>query len=335
MKKNLLRLLIPLLFFSCQLHAQEHSRMLRLYEDNDGMNIRGLSTDQAYSSGTRLDFFYTKDHRDRFFLDRAAFKAGDSSVNTYRWGVTQLMFTPDSLTNYHYQPHDYAYSGTLFASHSVYSYNPIKKYAILTELLVGVRGPAAGGEASQRLIHHIFHFERPHGWEHQLENKFLINLNVRLEKQVAQWGEHVELSGGTQLSAGTMFSGASIYPMLRMGKMHSYYKGYIQQFSDVRKKHRPRVLQAYVVFRPEIQWVINNAMLDGPLLAEDPKDSLKMVTLNRSSNTLNHLVYSLNYGGVLSFGAFGIAYTQNTATALLKHGYSHEYGNVSLYYSFR
>lgn len=337
MKTILTLLFIPLLFFSYHLRAQDHTRLFRLYEDNDGMNIRGLSTDQAYTNGIRLDLFYTKDHRDRFFLDRIIPKAGDSSRNTYGWSVSQLMYTPDSLTEYDYRPHDYAYACALIASHSLYSYNPVKKYAILTEIIAGVRGPAAGGESSQRLIHKVFHFEKPHGWSHQLENKFLINVNVRLEKQLAQWGPYVELSGGTQLSAGTMFSGASLYPMLRVGKMKSYYNGYIQQYSDTRspKTRRPRILQVYAVFRPEVQLVLNNALLDGRLQAEDPENEYHIVTLDRTSNTLNHMVYSLNYGGVMTFGAFGISYMQNTATALLKHGYSHEYGNVSFYFAFR
>ncbi len=310
--------------------------MLRLYEDNDGLNIRFLPTDQAYTNGFRVDFFYTKPQRDHFFLDRLAPKAGSGSANVYGWGFTQLMFTPDSLTAYGYRPNDYAYSAALFASHRIYSFNPVKKYAFLSELILGVRGPAAGGEASQRFIHHLFRFERPHGWPHQLENKLLVNVNVRLEKQLAQWGPHVELSGGTQVSAGTMMNGMSLYPLLRIGKMQPYYHGYIGQFTTGRPPgtRHPRLLQAYIIFRPEVQWVINNALLDGRLQAEDPENEYKIVTVHRNKATLHKMVYSLNYGGVISFGAFGIAYAQNTATALLKHGYSHEYGNISLYYAF-
>lgn len=337
MKKHLFFLLLYFLAAAPRLQGQDLNKMLRLYDDNDGLNIRFLPTDQAYTNGFRLDLFYTKDHRDHFFLDRWAPKAGKESVQTYGWSATQLMFTPDSLTDYDYRPDDYAYSAALYATHSVYAFNPVKHYAIFSELILGVRGPAAGGEASQRFIHHLFRFERPHGWSHQLENKFLVNLNMRFEKQLAQWGAHVELSGGTQASAGTMFSGLSLYPLLRIGKMHNYYNGYIQQFSDVRppKSRHPRVLQAYIVFRPEVQWVINNSLLDGQLKAQDPEDEYKTLIVDRPRAGIRKLVYGLNYGGVISLGAFGLSYMQNTSTALLKHGYSHEYGNISIYYSFR
>ncbi|PUZ24663.1 hypothetical protein GA0116948_105308 [Chitinophaga costaii] len=319
-----------------RLSAQGTEKMLRLYEDNDGLNIRFLPTDQAYTNGFRLDFFYTKTGRDHFFLDRLAPKAGNSSINAYGWSAAQLMFTPDSLTEYNYRPNDYAYSTALFAIHSIYSYNPVKKYAFQSELILGVRGPAAGGEATQRFIHHLFKFERPHGWSHQLENKLLVNINVRFEKQLLQWGSHVELSGGTQVSAGTMMSGVSLYPLLRIGKMQPYYNGYIRQYTNTQRPKIPHhgILQAYLIFRPEIQWVVNNALLNGQLHAEDPVNEYKTVMIDRSNATIQKLVYSLNYGGVVSFGAFGIAYTQNTATALLKHGYSHEYGNISLYFAF-
>src|SRR5258706_5240997 len=84
-----------------RLTAQEQqespTRLLRIYEDNDCMNVRGLNTDNAYTAGTRIDLFYTKDRPSRFLLDRALPKAGDSSVNTFGWGVMQLIYTPDDL----------------------------------------------------------------------------------------------------------------------------------------------------------------------------------------------------------------------------------------------
>ena len=44
--------------------------MVKIYEDNDFFNIQGHGTDNSYTNGTRLDFFYTKEKRSGFFIDR-------------------------------------------------------------------------------------------------------------------------------------------------------------------------------------------------------------------------------------------------------------------------
>src|SRR5207248_10523214 len=74
--------------------GESYNRMVRVYEDNDIINIKGNGTDQGYTNGTRFDLFYVKDKRSRFFIDRLMPNAGDSSVNTFGWGVMQIMITP-------------------------------------------------------------------------------------------------------------------------------------------------------------------------------------------------------------------------------------------------
>jgi len=43
--------------------TRQHNAAFRVYEDNDGVNILGQSTDDAYTNGTRLDLFYRPAHR--------------------------------------------------------------------------------------------------------------------------------------------------------------------------------------------------------------------------------------------------------------------------------
>src|ERR1700741_5229695 len=80
-------------------HAQESkpAHMIRLYEDNDFLNIGGKGTDKSYTNGTRLDFFYTKKRPPRF-IDRVMPVAGDSSRNIFGWGIMQVMVTPSDIS---------------------------------------------------------------------------------------------------------------------------------------------------------------------------------------------------------------------------------------------
>jgi hypothetical protein len=47
-----------LLFGNGYAQTKNEGKLLRIYEDNDFINIRGKGTDRAYSGGTRVDIFY-------------------------------------------------------------------------------------------------------------------------------------------------------------------------------------------------------------------------------------------------------------------------------------
>src|SRR5438105_5875223 len=155
-----------------------YNKMLRIYEDNDFINIRGDGTDEGYTNGTRLDIFFVKNKRPRFFIDRWMPKAGDSSVNTYGWGIMQVMITPSDISKHIPDANDYPYSGALFVAHSLHATNPVKKYNLQTELLMGVMGPPALAKQLQVLAHRIINYQQPMGWDHQLKTDVLLNLNL-------------------------------------------------------------------------------------------------------------------------------------------------------------
>lgn len=75
-----------------------YNSMFRVYEDNDLLDLRGAGRDQGYTNGTRFDWYYIKNKRSRFFIDRLMPKAGDSSMNTFGWGLMQVMFTPSDIS---------------------------------------------------------------------------------------------------------------------------------------------------------------------------------------------------------------------------------------------
>jgi lipid A 3-O-deacylase len=342
------------------LYAQEQqdtpTRLLRIYEDNDFLNIRGRGTDDAYTNGTRIELFYTKKKPSRWFPDRAMPKAGDSSVNVFGWGIMELMFTPDNITDPDYQPNDYPWSGALTATHTLYSYNPHKKYDFQTELVLGVMGPAACGEQIQTFVHRVIHYLRPEGWDHQFRNALLLNVNFTAEKQLASWGPHVEVILGARASGGTMLNGLAVYPLIRIGKLSPYFNGFLSQYSGS-KKHagskRRNSPQAYFVIKPEEQLIFTNALLKGGLFTSNP-NMTKGIRKGTGTTTLSsqpdqagpasqapqpyhdlrRIVYSIDYGAVVSSGHFAISFIQNTASAMMKGLYSHEFGNISVYFAW-
>jgi len=341
-----------------RLHAQEQqespTRLLRIYEDNDFMNVRGKNTDDAYTAGTRIELFYTKKRHSRFSLDRVMPKAGDSSVNTFGWGVMQLIYTPDDIGNPDYQPNDYPWSGALAATHTLYSYNPQKKYDFQTELVLGVVGPASLAEPTQKFVHRILQFEQPRGWDHQFRNALLLNINFTAEKQLVSWGPNVEVIGGSQVFFGSMQNSVAVYPLIRVGKLTPYFSGFFSQYTSSGRyagsKRRNR-LQAYFVLKPQTQLVFTNALLQGGLFSTNPN----LKGGNKSSTTVTGMQsppdisvsetpqpyhdlrcvnYSISYGAVVSAGNFGVSFTQTTASSALKGLYSHDVENLSVYFAW-
>ena len=357
---------------STALQRDTVTRLLRLSEDDDFINIWGTGSDDAYTNGIRIDYFYKPSHPP-FFLDRWMPHAGDNSIDIYGWGAMQLMYTPDDISNPDYQPDDYPWSGALVATHTLYSYNPAKQYDLQTELVLGVIGPAALDAQTQSLVHRIIHYYHPMGWSHQYRNDLLVNINFTAEKQLFSAGSFLTVIGGGQLSAGTMQNSATVYPLLLIGKKDPYFNGFLGQFtSPGREKGRKR-WQAYLFAKPEMQLFITNALLQGGLFtgnpnlqpqkasAKEPADvnngwvpgtaALTWATSEPAPSTgasasatqqsapqpyhpLQRWVGAFSYGAIASYGHMGISFSQNTSAATLKGLYCHSYGNISLYYGW-
>ena len=322
------------------LHAQsgqqEPAHLIRIYEDNDFMNVYFRATDDAYTNGTSVDFFYIKNERPAFIVDRLMPKAGAGSTDIYGWGIKQIIFTPSDLESNLYQPDDYPYSGALFITHSLYSYNQQKKFDFQTEAVVGVRGPASLSRQTQDLIHQWGGFEKPGGWAYQEGNRLLLNISFTAEKQLFSYKGLVEMIAGGQLNAGTMMNAFSVYPEIRFGKMAGYFNGYIAQYADKRSATHIHGFQLYFRVRPTLQYVLTNALLQGKGLgAEDPQKRMNASAEQyKPFHNISPFVYAFRYGAVLTCGHIGISFDMNYNTTLLKDLYSHEFGNVTLYYNF-
>jgi lipid A 3-O-deacylase len=313
---------------------QGPTRLFRIFWDDDYINYSGHGTDRAYTAGTRLELFYTKNKSSRFILDRVMPKAGDSSINIFGWGLSQLMITPEDISRTDFQPDDYPWSGAMFATHTLYSYNEQKKYDLQTEIDMGVRGPAALGGEAQDIVHHMINYRRPKGWDNQFGNSPLLDISVTAEKQLAGFNGFVEAIGGAQAIAGTGMNAAAVYTLVRIGKMNPYFKGFLKQYSSAGQKKK---VQLYFVFKPEAQWQLTNALFQDGMFAgtgaphkivKQPSDE------SETYHSLNHMVYSFAFGPVLVIGHFTFSSTQTSTSAWMKGLYDHTYGNFSLYYSW-
>jgi lipid A 3-O-deacylase len=317
---------------------QAYHHALRIYEDNDNINFKGVGTDQGYSNGTRFDYYFIKDKRSRFFLDRISPKAGDSSTNTYGWSLMQVINTPKNILKRIPDKDDFPYAGALFATHTLHSANRIKKYNFQTEWLLGVMGPPSLAKETQRLAHSMVNIVLPGGWDYQLKTDLLLNLSVAAEKELLHINKHIEFIGGAQGFAGTALNGASVYSLIRFGKMTPYFEGYLPQFVTPRTSKRR--MQLYGIIRPSVEWVLGNALIDGGVFNGGKEPVAEVVDPDndeskRPNRERKRIIGKVDYGLVYSLGRISISLTQTTMTPLVKGTDMQEVGNISVFFAWQ
>lgn len=327
MKLNYRSLLVLLLspFVTRAQDTTASSHMFRGYEDNDVIKLFGALSDEGYTNGTRFDYYYTRTTTPRFLPDKIMPKAGAAAVNTYSWSLMQIMYTPENIRTTEPDIKDWPYSGALFISHSLHSANPVKKFNLQTEIVLGVMGKASLAEQLQKGIHKLIASPEPEGWQHQYPTDLLLNINMTVEKQFWQFRNFIDIVGGAQGMVGTMIDGGSVYAQVRLGKMLPYFKGLLQQY--VQPFRNRNKLQLYVIARPSLDWIGYNAILEGGVFS-GKSDYYKK---DGTPDINQEISRRLDLGLVLGYGNISCSFTQRILSKSVD-GFGHQrLGNISLY----
>lgn len=319
-------LVTALLVSAFSTRAQEYRHLLRGFDDNDGIDIRGMGSDEGYTNGTRIELLY-QPQKKRSLLYALLPKAGDSSITTYGWGLMQVMYTPNQLKTPFPVEGDYPYAGGLFVAHTFHSANPIKKLNLQSEIILGVMGGPSLAEGFQKFIHRTFGFITPRGWDSQLPTDLLLNYNFTAEKQLASAGELLDVSAGSTLSAGTMQNYGHVYGLLRFGKKFSWYDGLIQQHNQPNGAQKR--WQLYGILKPGAQLVLYNAMLQGGMLNK------RSPYRDKSEHPLHHVepekwVGRFDFGVMASSGNASVLFMQSLRTTEAVGMRPHSVGTISL-----
>jgi lipid A 3-O-deacylase len=308
--------------------------LLSLYWDDDYLNLQGKGTDRAYTSGQRIEYYYMKQHSSRFCIDRVMPKAGRQHTNIYSWSLMQVMVTPDNISDPNFQPNDYPWSGALFVTHSLYSYNTELKFAFKSEALLGVMGPASLAGTTQRMVHRLIHYRQPKGWSNQFDNTPLVNAAFSAEKQECGLDNFFEVIGGARIDAGAMMDELTVYQYVRIGIMNPYFEG-LFTLRSASGQSRKRT-EFYLFMKPQAQAVAYDALLQGNIFSskrtfsEHSQLDSKAGSAPLCYHDINNFIFEADYGCALSVGDISITYTQKPTTAYMKGLYDHNVGNITI-----
>lgn len=187
-------------------------------------DLLGKNDDHFYTSGWQ--FNYLSPHKPPPSLenltDNVPFYRKDD-IGFYGYNVGQQIFTPDNITATTLQVGDRPYAGWLFGElyvgHRYIDHGDFERINGLI-LTVGVVGPAAMAEETQKLIHSITGSDNPRGWDNQLENELGVNASYLRKRRFIfnlegkrQW----EFGTHAGMTLGNVYSYAALGVMLRWG----------------------------------------------------------------------------------------------------------------------
>lgn len=302
-----------------------YQRQFRFSLDDDFINIRGQGTDRFYTFGLHLDYYYSPRHRN-LFSGLWLPKAGSEANNVSSVGISYMMFTPSNINEANPLPWDYPYCGAAIIRHSLFSYNPVKKYNFQSTISFGVMGPVSYAEELQKYIHKVIGDKEPKGWSNQIANDILLNFQFAAERNITEAGKWMELIGGARVDVGSMLNRASAYMILRVGKMNPWFSGFLahQGVPHSVEIRRSRI-QFYITVIPTASVVAYNSLLEGGIILHKQQPF---------SPPVNRIIGSVDYGPSFSWRNFTISFTETMTSPMIKKMGWHERGNISLYFSW-
>jgi len=174
----------------------EERALWRLEVDNDGF----VHKDNAFTNGGSI-----QRHSPRFdrwdemgpskfsrWISRTMPGLGDGGDRVVKRGsgLTQVMMTPEDISNPDPQPGDIPWAGALGWSESWYAFDNKRLNAF--QIYAGILGPYSLAEPFQIWIHHVINADEPLGWDNQLKTEPLLNLNYAIKRKLFSSGEYLD-----------------------------------------------------------------------------------------------------------------------------------------------
>lgn len=147
---------------------------------------------------------------------------GDGRMVKTSYGFSQSMQTPTDLTESDLIKDDVPYAGVLGGYASWYRLNNQELRAF--QIYAGMLGPASFAEETQKFIHNDLDMGTdPKGWDNQLYNEPILNLNYEADQKIWSWGDQgkrrfstdIALGGGGAF--GNYFTGGYLQAEWRLG----------------------------------------------------------------------------------------------------------------------
>ncbi len=184
------------------------------------------------------------------------------------YGFAQLLQTPDDIETPELQVDDVPYAALLSADMSLYAFDEVN--ADRLTVTVGIVGPWALGEQSQKSVHKVIGSDEPLGWDNQLDNEPVFQIEAARSRRLPLSGAP-GASLGTDLvavgdaSIGNLSSGAAVGLLARTGR--SLDTSHAVASLVPNRQVNPTVFGPegtwYAFVGAELRYIANDILIDG------------------------------------------------------------------------
>ena len=314
------KLFFLLVFSTCffQIHAQKKAGTYRqqflLISENDSYTLKLI--DRYYTDGIAVCF-------------SKALKT-EQKKKLFNAELGQAIFTGyDTRKNYYSNSLDRPYSGFLYIKGGL-SYLYKNENNLSWNAIAGVTGKAAKGEQTQRFIHHLLGFNKPYGWETQLNSEFGFNIQTSYSQHLFKTPakKSFDTFGVSDAIIGTSFTRFAAGVLFRLGAIEPAYNSawFNGRLASSNENQFTRPYELFFYFEPSIIAQVYDATVQGGLFTgQDGKFTSQLVPF----------IYQHKFGGVYAKNRWTTQIGFNYRTKQARTMITNEvYGTIAIGYRF-
>jgi len=171
----------------------------------------------------------------------------------------------------------------------------------------------------QSSIHDI----EPIGWTNQINNNFVIDYRVNLEKGIVS-NPHIELNITAGANIGTIFNNINGGLYFRTGSFTPVFRGLSTIYGSTSKKDN---LQYWFFIKGETNLVFYNATLQGSMFSSESPYIIQ-------SQDINRLILNLSIGFAMYYKKVGFEFQNFYLSPEFTNAYDFRWGRVKLIFQF-
>ena len=235
----------------------------------------------------------------------------------YGLAVEHMGFTPEDIVTSSVIPDDRPFASAIMLKSFKINIDTINRLRLVSGLSVGMMGPFAFGDQMQTGIHRAIGDRIPFGWRNQIQNDFVLNYEVGVEKQLLSLGNVFTLQANSTVKLGTLFTNANVGVNAAFGIFNNSFRN-----TDSKRK-----FQIYAYGQPLINFIGYDATLQGGIFN---KSSVNTV----SSNDLERITTQFKFGIVVKIKGLFLEYSQARISKEFSYGEKAGWGGVKVGWLF-
>lgn len=292
---------------------------IRLHYNNDVF----FQTDRDFTQGITLEYY-----RPTFPKRNRVLKFLNQTPKVYKAFVfTQNIYTPEDIFTAEIISGSRPYASILYIGYRKVINVAAKKVRFTYEVDGGIIGPPSMGREVQTYFHSFIDSRKAEGWDNQIQSDIIANGQLKVEKVFYASSNIFDISGFTELMAGTLYDNAGAGLTMRVGRLNSYFSnlGYsdIQSHSN-NAKHK---FNFYGIGKVEAEAVFYDATLQGGMFNDNNEYVLP-------SSQVSKTLFRNSLGVVFNYGRYDLELYRDFVSKAYKTGKSHAWGHITLQIGF-